>query len=118
MAALRHDADLVAAGVLRQADGALRSELPGRGGVVGELGEGLEDLLLEAPVGGGLASWGAAAGGRATAAEPGAAGHGYETDDADKGAEESGKDDHEVGLEGDGFRRLGCSWGRIGVNQH
>ncbi|KAK2977165.1 hypothetical protein RJ640_027778 [Escallonia rubra] len=49
VAALRHDADLVAAGVLRQADGALRRELPGRGGVVGELGEGLEDLLLEAP---------------------------------------------------------------------
>ncbi|CAL5373608.1 unnamed protein product [Camellia sinensis] len=56
MAALRQHSDLVAVGVLLQADCALSSaELRGGGGgVVGELRQRLEDLLLQAFVRGGV----------------------------------------------------------------
>lgn len=79
VAALRQHADLVAVGVLRQADSALAASAArtGCGGellVVGVLRERLEDLLFEALVvlvGGSRA---AVAGG--AAAEPGASGDG------------------------------------------
>lgn len=77
VAALRKQADLVAVGVLRQADRALAELGVGGGGVVSEPRKRLEDLLLEAFVGGG----GGGGGGAVT--EPGASGHGDEADDAD-----------------------------------
>lgn len=82
VAALGEDSDFVPEGELREADRTV-GEFGGAIGGVGELGEGAEDLLLEALVGGRL-SGGSSTGGRGgEAAEPSAASDGDEPEDAD-----------------------------------
>ncbi|XXG49195.1 hypothetical protein AAC387_Pa02g3444 [Persea americana] len=95
MAALREHAYLVAVGELRQADGAVLRELLLDGAVVGELGEGSDDLLLQALVLRGLTTGEAAGGSKKGAAKPGAASDKGEFDYADEGAEEGGEYDND-----------------------
>lgn len=109
--AVGQHSDFVPVGEIRETDGAVGESGGGFGGE-GELGEGAEDLLLEALVGLGRRRGrrgrrrGAAGVGRegGESAEPGAAGDGDEAEDAYEGAEEGREDDDEVGVDGDGFR--------------
>ncbi|KAK9109535.1 hypothetical protein Sjap_017595 [Stephania japonica] len=113
VAALGQHSDLVALSEVGEADGAVGGQFPGGGGGggVGELGEGVEGLLLEALVGSDRAG--------GPAAGPGAAGHRHEPDHADEGAEEGSQDHHEVRVEAGGGRRRRrrrrrggkCFWG-------
>lgn len=104
MSALRQHSDFVSGGELREADRAVR-KLDRRFRCGGELGEGAEDLLLDAFVGGGGRRLGSSVGGgEAEAAETAAAGDGDEAEDADESAEEGGEDDDEVGIDDGGVR--------------
>lgn len=101
MSALRQHSDFVSGGELREADRAI-GELTCGFGCGGELGEGAEDLFLDAFVGSsGRRLW---SGGRgeAEAAETAAARDGDEAEDADECAEEGGEDDDEVGVDNGG----------------
>ena len=116
VAALRQHSDFVAGGELRQADRAVGELARGLDGG-GELGEGAEDLLLNAFVGGGRRRRrSGGGGGEAEAAEAGAAGDGDEAEDADEGADEGGEDDDEVGVDdGGGGGVAGRGGGRVAV---
>lgn len=104
MAALRQHADFLAGGELRQANGAvgeLLRLLPVF--AVGELRQRLQNLLLEAFVGRGSRRRRrirrGCRGPAGEAADPGAARHRDEAEHADEGAEESGEDHYEVGVD-------------------
>lgn len=105
---LREHPDLVAVGEFGQANRALRCHHPLIGAAVnvGKSRERLQHLLLETLVGQGPGGGG---GGAGSPAEPGAAGDSDEADDAYEGAEESGENNDEVGLDGDGL-----GWGSGG----
>lgn len=124
VSALGQNPHLVTFCEVREADGATGDELAGgtggggggRRGCVGEPGEGLEDLLLDALVGvaGGRRSEPAIVGG---STEAGAADDGDEARHADQGAQENGEDDDEVGLHVRGIewrRRRGGGGGEFG----
>lgn len=98
MSALRQHSDFVSGCELREADRAI-GEFNGGFGSGGELGEGAEDLLLDAFVGGSGRRLGSGSRGEAEAAETAAARDGDETEDADECAEEGGEDDDEVGVD-------------------
>lgn len=124
--ALRQDPHLVPLRELAEADGALHGEPGGARPLeaVHDLGERLQRLLLEPPVGrrgGPRHRRRRRRGAGAVAPEPGAAGDGHEADHADQSAEEDGEDDHEVGLRVQGLRRERVGggggrrwWGRAG----
>ena len=104
MSALRKHSDFVSGCELGEADRAV-GELDSGFGGGGDLGEGAEDLLLDAFVGGGGRRLGSSVGGgEAEAAETAAAGDGDEAEDADESAEEGGEDDDEVGIDDGGVR--------------
>lgn len=108
MAALRQDANELAVGELGKAYGAVEQrDAPrsgGGGGVERERGERADSLLFEALVGrsgeGDGGRWGNRVMEAVAASDEG------ETDDAYEGAQEAGEDDNDVGVEGEGTRRL------------
>jgi len=107
MSALRQHSDFVSGGELREAYSAI-GEFNGGFGVGSELGEGAENLLLDAFVGGGGRRLGSGGRREAEAAETAAARDGDEAKDADERAEEGGEDNDEVGVDNGGgvVRRL------------
>lgn len=122
VSAVGQHSDFVPVGEVGQTDGAVGESGGGIGGE-GELGEGAEDLLLEALVGlgrrrgrrgrrRGATSAGGEGGGRGESSEPGAAGDGDEAEDAYEGAEEGCEDDDEVGVDGDRVRGGASGCGR------
>lgn len=110
VAAVRKHSDLVTCGKFGKADDAVVIRKIGSGlRREGELRERAEDLLIQSLVGLGRRKGGpdSVGGRRGEAAEPGAAGDGYETEDAYQSAEDGGKYEDEVRVNGNRFRSVG-----------
>lgn len=86
---------------------------------VSEFGERIENLFIQGFVGSGRSSSTSSSSssrGLSNPTDPGAAGDGDKAEDTNQGAEESRKDEHEVGIEQLGGMVVGGRGGRGGIN--